>query len=424
MKILHISTNDTGGAATATIRIHESLLKIGVVSTILFLNKVNYSGPYGEKYDGVQNNQLQVPEKPTLTLKNYLVERFFHSFSNEEDRIKNILFEKHAFKLQIEQDTLKKFEVFSTPYSDYDITTTEAYKNADIIHLHWAAGFLDFPSFFIKNTKPVVFSMHDENYILGAFHYEGDSIRNSAEYGQLDTEYLKIKKESYARLSNFSVITGSNWVREKVLNSSVFGTGMVRKIHYPVNPSRHRYLDSTEAKNMLNLSSEKKVFLFASENVSNYRKGFDLLETIIEHEDFQDVLFLVMGRPNQKFDRENVVFLGRIMDEITMPIVYAASDFYILPSREENFSYAMIESLCCGTPSLAFNVGDHKSFLEDNQLGWTANEVSSIGLMEILVKAKNNQYSFDRREVATRAITFFDELKVANQFLDVYKALN
>src|SRR5688572_19459558 len=39
VKILHINTNDYGGAATAIIRIHLALLEKGIDSKILFLKK-------------------------------------------------------------------------------------------------------------------------------------------------------------------------------------------------------------------------------------------------------------------------------------------------------------------------------------------------------------------------------------------------
>jgi len=422
MKILHISTNDYGGASTATIRIHNSLIKIGIDSNILFLNKTSYTGTKAYQYICKNNSKIILPEKPALTLKNYIFEKIFHKHEKEEQRIKNIIESKKAFNKRIEHDTSNKFEVFSLPYSDYDITLSDEYQKADIIHLHWAAGFLDFKTFFSKNTKPVVISMHDENYILGAFHYEGDAIRNKQEYGKFEEDFIKLKKECYDLTPNLKVITGSDWIKEKAIKSGCFGNELIWKINYPINPERYRYLKLVEAKNMLNFPLDKKIFLFASTNVGNYRKGFDLLEPLIEDEELQDVIFVIMGTQNQKFNRKNVLVLGRVMDEITMPIIYAASDYYIIPSREENFSYAMIESLCCGTPSLAFSIGDHKSFLEGNNLGYTTDDISTKGLKKIILKAKNDEIKFDRKELAKCAISFFNETYVAKQFLEVYQA--
>ena len=46
-------------------------------------------------------------------------------------------------------------ELFSFPNSNYDITTSPLYQEADIINLHWVAGFLDYESFFSKNNFDV-----------------------------------------------------------------------------------------------------------------------------------------------------------------------------------------------------------------------------------------------------------------------------
>src|SRR6478752_7229576 len=57
MKIIHLSTYDTGGAATAALRLHQGLLEQGTDSVFLSLYKNNhhidstfrYTGPYRKK---------------------------------------------------------------------------------------------------------------------------------------------------------------------------------------------------------------------------------------------------------------------------------------------------------------------------------------------------------------------------------------
>ena len=55
MKILHISTNDNGGAANAAIRIHESVLAQGLDSSILFLNRSRYFGEFSHVFNSKNN---------------------------------------------------------------------------------------------------------------------------------------------------------------------------------------------------------------------------------------------------------------------------------------------------------------------------------------------------------------------------------
>ena len=98
----------------------------------------------------------------------------------------------------------RKLELFSYPFSDYDITENEWYKDADVINLHWVADFLDYKSFFEKNIKPVIWTLHDMNPFTGGEHYV-ETIIDVNNYGkpilrekdnleqQITTNYLNFK---------------------------------------------------------------------------------------------------------------------------------------------------------------------------------------------------------------------------------------
>src|SRR5690606_4080266 len=94
---------------------------------------------------------------------------------------------------------------------------------ADIINLHWTAGFLDWPSFFSKIKKPVVWTLHDQNAFLGGEHYrerfygmdeKGVPIPRSYSRSETDEEnrLAQIKRECLAGASNLTVVTPSKWM--------------------------------------------------------------------------------------------------------------------------------------------------------------------------------------------------------------------
>ncbi len=421
MKILHISTNDTGGAASAAIRIHESLIYRDIDSSILFLNNTKYKSKNSFKFEG-NTNSIKQPEYPILSLRNYFLEKIFKKFSKTKQLYLEQVLIKKKFEKRIQDDTLKKFELFSSPFSDFDINSLDKINDFDIIHLHWTVGFLDFPSFFETIKKPVVMSLHDEYYLLGAFHYSGDVYRNSTnEYFQLEEYYKKLKFESYKKCNSLSFLTGSDWVKEKVLECKDLNLKHLEKIYYPVNIELYRYIEKTICRRVLNLDLDKKIFLFASDNLSNYRKGFDILLSAIEDDSFNDVNFLILGNTNEIELKENFISLGKISDSLLMPIIYAASDFFILPSREENFSYTMIESLCCGTPTVAFNVGDHKTFLEDNAFGVVVENIDSISLRNVLMTLIKSEEIFNRQCISDKARLKFDSKVISSQLSAFYE---
>ena len=116
----------------------------------------------------------------------------------------------------MEEDSLVNFELFSVPYSDFDITNHPSYVSSDIIHLHFVSGFIDFPSFFSQCNKPVIWSLHDEYAYLGAFHFEEDSVFNSFRYGDIDAKYRELKLKMLRQYKKLGFIIASDWIHNKI----------------------------------------------------------------------------------------------------------------------------------------------------------------------------------------------------------------
>src|SRR5690606_28444724 len=104
------------------------------------------------------------------------------------------------------------FEIVSFPFSDFDITNAKQYHECDIVHVHWAANFLDYPSFFKKCKKPVVITLRDLFPLQGIFHYKNDVLANSSDYGEVEARMQKLKCDSVQKFAYPLKIVGiSNW---------------------------------------------------------------------------------------------------------------------------------------------------------------------------------------------------------------------
>jgi glycosyltransferase involved in cell wall biosynthesis len=62
-----------------------------------------------------------------------------------------------------------------------------------------------------------------------------------------------------------------------------------------------------------------------------------------------------------------VVFLGVRHD---VPAILAASDLFVLPSRNEGLSQALLEAMALGTPVVATDVGGTADVVQPEQTGW------------------------------------------------------
>jgi len=129
VKILHINTFYRGGAAIACIRIHKSLLDIGVDSTLLTLSG---SDDLIEKSFGFE----------TETANSFLQKLIF--------RLKTFFYNQYVNILS--KNRPGNFDFFSFPDAPHRIIDHPLYKKADIIHLHWISHFLSY-DFFSKTKK-------------------------------------------------------------------------------------------------------------------------------------------------------------------------------------------------------------------------------------------------------------------------------
>ncbi len=66
---------------------------------------------------------------------------------------------------------------------------------------------------------------------------------------------------------------------------------------------------------------------------------------------------------------DSVIFLG-LMKQEQLPYFYNAADVCVIPSYYESFGLVVLESLACGTPVVATDVGDFKRIIRQGRTGY------------------------------------------------------
>jgi glycosyltransferase involved in cell wall biosynthesis len=61
-------------------------------------------------------------------------------------------------------------------------------------------------------------------------------------------------------------------------------------------------------------------------------------------------------------------YLGRLNDDISLALVYAAADIFVAPSIEDNLPNTVMEALACGIPSVAFKIGGMPDMIEHQEM--------------------------------------------------------
>ncbi len=425
MKVLLINSFDKGGAANSCKRLHLGLLSKNIESEVLLKSK--------------QNNW---PNSFIYSFKSPA--KWFSTSDKIKNKVKRILIEFKFYSPQNKKDETKEFlsfrstglEMFSFPNSGSDITQTDLYKETDIINLHWVANFLDYISFFEKNTKPVVWTLHDMNPFSGGEHYEekylgidnfGFPIRRqvSEEEITVTKKNIEIKKQALAKVNNLTIVAPSEWLAEEARKSELFKDYPVLCVPYGLDAEIYSPRDQNYSRDLLGISKDKKVILFVADSISNNRKGFVYLKRAFQQLTNKNVVLCAIGQKNSELESiNNILELGPIYDERMMSVAYSAADVFVIPSLMDNLPNTVLESIMCGTPVIGFPVGGIPEMIIDGKNGLLTKEISVNSLVETLTDFLDKPERFDKDEIRADALKKYDQKIQAERYISLFKEIN
>ena len=102
--------------------------------------------------------------------------------------------------------------------------------------------------------------------------------------------------------------------------------------------------------------------------------------------------------------------------------LYCLADVYITTSRSESFGLTIVESLCCNTPVVAFNVGGVSDIIDHKINGYLAEPFNMNDIKNGLVFVEKNMSG---TEVNTRQniVEKFSLTRIREQYISLYKKL-
>lgn len=413
MKILHIATLGVGGAAEAALRIHRGTLAAGEESNLLFLHP---------------------PAVPSDRVARYPRgwRRQWRRFRQRLDPASPIAVHKRALK----GSDLAFDEAFTSARSDMRLEASREYRDCDLVHLHWTGGFLDWPSFFPSNCKPVVWSLCDLNPLTGGCHYSrgcelyrGPSacqpcpLLIGASDPLLAAKAMSVKREALAgRQAELVLVPPSEWMRTNVRKSLLFPDARTRVLPHPGDEAIYRFRPQEICRAELGLARGDPTLLFVGDARSR-RKGYDLLEGALRSLPQDRYVLLLVGDFRGVAIPGNARCFGPVSDPAELATIYGAADMIAIPSREENLALTFIDSQMCGTPALVFAVGGLAEHLRDGENGILAGEPSEGILAAALRRWFEGAGSFDRVAIARGAEKVFAWKSVGPRYLDLYRDL-
>jgi glycosyltransferase involved in cell wall biosynthesis len=424
-KIVHLCTHDFGGAGKACYRLHKGLRQIGVDSTMLVLNKRSRDPSVKVLPSG--NFQKTAKCLDILTCASPI-------WSRQLLRWKSLL-RKYT-------NRPVGLEIFTDAYSDIKLHMIHELRKADIIHLHWVAGIMDYgtaPLFLGK--KPLVWTLHDMNPFTGGCHYSGDCQKYKigcgacpqlGSYNDQDLSH-RIWKQKSAVYDNFnlSIVSPSQWLGDCAVRSKLFSRFSFRVLANGLPLNVFKPYPKSEIRRALNISGSAKVILFGAESIDNKRKGFDYLGKAINQlstngED--NVVIITFGHVSTAFNNSSkysVMNFGPIDDESRLAKIYSLADVFVIPSIQDNLPNTVIEAMACGVPVVGFNVGGISEIIDHKKTGFLADPQNVEGLTEGIqwvTSSSGNEPNFLKR-CREKALRNYAIESQAAKYNELYKAI-
>jgi D-inositol-3-phosphate glycosyltransferase len=116
-----------------------------------------------------------------------------------------------------------------------------------------------------------------------------------------------------------------------------------------------------------------------------------------------------------------VAFLGR-RGQATLPYYYSAAEAVVVPSHYESFGMVALESMACGTPVVASQVGGLAFLVQDGETGFTVPVDEPQALAERLTLLIKDPEL--RQQMGQQAAAFAREYawdKIAARILNLYE---
>lgn len=225
--------------------------------------------------------------------------------------------------------------------------------------------------------------------------FRGDSHRLVPRHGLVDAFKRRLITAIFRRFGAALYVGSAN--REYFL---LHGVPAERLFHSPHAVDNARFFAaraSAEAaapawRHSLGIPDGHRIVLFAGK-FEEVKRPLDLLRAFVGARLERASLLYVGSGPQEAELRATAaergdVFFAPFHNQSQMPLVYAASDVYVLPSVAETWGLAVNEAMCMGRPVIVSdNVGCARDLVTGSQTGWTFEAGNVIALAGALKEA-------------------------------------
>lgn len=328
--------------------------------------------------------------------------------------------------------------------SSFHLLTHQWFREADIVQLYNLHGdyFTHIVLPLIHKYKPIVWRLSDMWPLTGhcAYSYECERWKSGCGNCPYLGEYPGLRRDTTAflwrlkyrlidKLQRMVIVAPSLWIKKRAEESPILRKFPIYHIPNGIDCAIFKEKDKKKAREFLGLDKDAKVILFISQHFTeDERKGGKYLHealSLLDKATKRDVTLLIVGECNKedlnKFPLR-VSHIGYVNSHELLVNLYASSDIMVLPTLAENLPNTILESMACGTPVVAFDVGGISEAVVHMRTGYLAKlkdtQDLSNGIKLLLTESGllNDMRVYGRKLIEDR----FTKEKEVQNFLNLY----
>lgn len=371
MRVIHLSTFDSGGAGAAAYLFHRSLCSAGVTSDFFVRTK------HSRRPDITATKSFS----PWFRLRDHLARRAFE-WHNGDPAARYWFYDRgNAYP-----PTIRALKA--------DV------GKVDAIILHSITAYVA-PEYVLDMQRSVgakvFWYLMDAAPMSGGCHFAWDcggisrgcggcpALRSTTERDYSRRNWER-KRQAVAKM-DLTILAPTTEMLRLAKSSRMFHDKPAHLLMLAVDETVFRVARQSDARRRLDLPEDRPVIFFGADAINNERKGLHYLVDAVRIIAGSPLavrrpMLVTAGRGNPTFGELPFEHrhLGFLQGDEMLATAYQAADVFVSPSVEDAGPFMVNQSVMCGTPVVAFPVGVAPDLVVTGTSGYLVGEITSPAL--------------------------------------------